>query len=78
MTQGEAIAKYESGWWRDATDAEIVDFQLYESRLCMPFGDFQLAVERVLGHPVWTHQFTTDGAKKLQAEYERKKAEAMR
>ncbi len=61
MTEQEAIAKGDTGWWKTATADEIVRFQLFEERLCMPFGDFHSAVEASLGHPVWTHEFASPG-----------------
>jgi hypothetical protein len=57
MTTEEAIAKADSGWWHGLSPREIVAFQLYEDKLCMPFGDFHAAVEKVLGRGVWTHEF---------------------
>lgn len=71
MTKTEAIKIAESGWWKGKTVKEIVDFQLYENRLCMPFGDFHEAVEKVLGRPVWTHEFADPTG--LRAEYEGKR-----
>ena len=68
MTKEEAIAKAESGWWKTATPREIVAFQLYEDRLCMPFADYQQAVETVLGRGVWTHEFAAP--QYLRAEFE--------
>jgi hypothetical protein len=59
MTREEAIAKAESNWWKDATPYEIVKFQLFEDKLCMDFGDFHQAVEAVLSHGVWSHEFAT-------------------
>ena len=52
-----AIRMAGSNWWDIMTDEQVVGFQLFQDRLCMPFGDFQSAVERVLGRPVWTHEF---------------------
>ena len=57
ITKEKAVALAESGWWKNATDKQIVDFQLFEERLCMDFGRFQEAVEKVLGRPVFTHEF---------------------
>lgn len=57
MTEQEAVALGGSGWWRGKTALEIVRFQLYETRLCMPFAVFHEAVESVLGRPVYTHEF---------------------
>ena len=68
MTEKQTIALCESGWWRDKTPGEIVIFQLYEDRLCMDFGDFHAAVEKVLKRPVWTHEFAD--FESLQAEFE--------
>ena len=57
MTKEEAIEMGESGWWIGKSPAEIVAFQLYENKLCMPFDTYQEAIEAVLGRPVWTHEF---------------------
>ena len=76
MTKNEAILKAQSGWWETATPEAIVDFQLYESRLCMPFDEYHKAIEKVFRRPVWTHEFADQKA--LQAEYEgRKRAPSM-
>ena len=71
MNQEEAIAKSETGWWETATDKEIVDFQLYEPRLCMPFDKFHEALTKVLGRDVWTHELADNAS--LIAEYEGKR-----
>jgi hypothetical protein len=68
MTRDEAIALAESGVWKEWTDQEIVVFQLYEEKLCMDFSRFHEAVEKVLGRPVWTHEFAEIG--RLRAEFE--------
>lgn len=39
------------------TSEQIVRFQLFTDRLCMPFDVFHKAVEETLGRPVWTHEF---------------------
>jgi hypothetical protein len=56
MTKDEAVALAETGWWKNRTPREIVSFQLFEPKLCMDFGDFQLALEKALGRPVFTHE----------------------
>jgi hypothetical protein len=67
MTRQEAIEMAESGWWKDKSACEIVEFQLFEDRLCMDFGAFHSAVEQVLGRTGWTHEFAfADG---LRQEY---------
>lgn len=57
LSRREAIRLYQSKWWEDFTDRQIVFFQLFEARLCLPFGRFHQAVEATLERPVWTHEF---------------------
>ena len=66
LTREQAIALAETGWWKDKSPREIVAFQLFETALCMDFGDFHLAVEKALGRPVFTHEFglNLDGLQK--------------
>ena len=61
MTKDEAIQMGESGWWKTKTAREIVQFQLNERLLCMPFGEFHKAVGEALGRSVWTHEFGNYG-----------------
>lgn len=56
MTKEEAIRMSKSGWWVGLAPDAVVAFQLFEERLCMDFGDFQMAVEKALGRPVFTHE----------------------
>ena len=67
ITREEAQELAESGWYYGKEANEIVDFQLYEPLLCMPFHEFQGAVEAVLGRPVMTHEFAQ--VERLQAEH---------
>jgi len=71
MNRKEALAKSNTHWWEGKADKEIVDFQLYEERLCCPFDVYHGAIERVLGRPVFTHEFAD--SKALQEEYEGKR-----
>ena len=66
MTKPEALKMFDSKWWVGKSAREIVSFQLFEEKLCMPFGDFHEAVEKALGRSVWTHEFglNYDGLKK--------------
>lgn len=57
MTKAEALALFETRWWESKSPAEIATFQLNEERLCMPWSEFQGAVGKALGRPVWTHEF---------------------
>lgn len=72
MTTEEATAKAEILWYEGKSPQEIVDFQLYEDRLCMPLPLFQEAVEKALGRPVYTHEYLEP--EKLIAEYEAAKS----
>ena len=71
LTENEAVIVYESEIWKCWSDKEIVEFQLFQDRLAVPFGIFHQAVGNVLGRPVWTHEFADQ--KKLQKEYLRKR-----
>jgi hypothetical protein len=71
MEREEALAKIETKWWIGKTAQEIINFQLYEKRLCMPFDLFHEALEKTLGRSVWTHEFADQ--KGLQDEYEGKR-----
>ena len=61
LTEKQAIKIAKSEIWKDMTDEEIVKFQLFTDRLCMPFGEFHRAIESVLGRPVYTHEFGSAG-----------------
>ena len=52
MTKQEAIALAETSWWLNATDEQIVGFQLFEPLVCVDFDTFQRALENVLGRLV--------------------------
>lgn len=67
LTREQAIRLFDSEWWKDRTPEEIVKFQLFEDRLCMPFSEFHEAVRVVLGRPVFTHEFGSSGG--LRKEY---------
>jgi hypothetical protein len=68
MTKEQAIELAKSGWWKKCSPEEAALFQLYEEKLCMDFGDFHAGVEKLLGRPVWTHEFA--GVERLRAEAE--------
>jgi hypothetical protein len=57
MTKDEAVALYDSGFWKQMTYEEIAKFQIMEDRLCMPFEVFHEAIVKALGRPVFTHEF---------------------
>ncbi len=53
-----ALAIYESNIWQEWSDKEKVDFQLFTDLMVIPFSVFHIAVEKVLGRPVFLHEFT--------------------
>lgn len=57
LTREEAIEIYESEEWKGWSDERLVGFQLFEDRLCVPWGVFHAAIERVFNRPVYTHEF---------------------
>jgi len=71
LTKKQAIELAKSGKMDNLTDEEIVKFQLYQSKLAMDFSRFHEATEKVLGRPVFTHEFARMDL--LQAEYEKTK-----
>lgn len=62
MNKKEAIKLYNSKWWEGKTAKEIVDFQLYEDKLCVEFSVFHKSIEEILGRPVFTHEFADQKA----------------
>lgn len=67
LTKEQAIKAAQSEIWKDMTDQQIVQFQLFQSRLCMPFGEFHRAISAVLNRAVYTHEFGDSDA--LKAEF---------
>ena len=63
----EAIALAEAKFYETLSANEIVDFQLFQRKLCMPFGVFHKNVEEMFKRPVYTHEFANQEA--LQKEY---------
>lgn len=72
ITREEAIALHDSGAWKNWPDDTIVGFQLFQDCLAIPFSRFHEAVEKVLGRPVFTHEFAF--ADQLRAEYRKERA----
>jgi hypothetical protein len=68
MTKEQAIALAATEWWTRCGPEEAALFQLYEEKLCMPFGEFQAAMEKLLGRGVWTHEFAYVDQLKAEAE----------
>lgn len=57
LSQEQATSIFESKEWESWSAEEIVRFQLFQTRLCIPFRKFHESVEAVLGRPVYTHEF---------------------
>jgi hypothetical protein len=57
VTKENAVALYESGFWKQMSYKEIAKFQLMEDLLCMPFEVFHEAITKALGRSVYTHEF---------------------
>ncbi len=56
-----ARATYGDNHWWESTDPLVLAYhQIHEPVLCMDWSVFHAAVEEVVEHPVWTHQFVTD------------------
>jgi len=69
VTREQAIAMSETGWWEDLPDSAVVAFQLFESRLCMPFSEFHKRLEGCLGRPVFTHEMASSNIQHLYDEF---------
>lgn len=67
LTKEEAIAFAENKGYEDMTAKQIVDLQLFQERLCLPFDLFHDSLEIMLGRSVFTHEFAFPEA--LKKEY---------
>lgn len=67
LSKEQAIAFSKSKIYENWTDEQIVRFQLFQRLLCMPFGRFHEAMEKVLNRPIYTHEFGIRGH--LEKEY---------
>lgn len=71
LTDAEASSLCGLRWYEGMTPEEIVAFQLFEERLCMPFEEFRSAVEAVFGRSVEPDELQFN-KQLLQAEYREK------
>ncbi|MBS3102361.1 hypothetical protein J4458_02855 [Candidatus Woesearchaeota archaeon] len=54
----ETMAKYgDNKWWAYEDSVEVAKYQIFEDILMVPFGKYHEGVEKLLGRPVWTHEF---------------------
>jgi hypothetical protein len=72
LTRDEAIELAESHFWEDIPIRDAARLQLYQDKLCMPFDVFHEGTEKLLGRPVWSHEFAFPDL--LRAEMEGKQA----
>jgi hypothetical protein len=57
LTREEAIAFARQKGYANWTPEQIAAFQLEQELMCMNLSDYQEAMEKALGRPVWTHEF---------------------
>ena len=57
VTKDEAIEIAQSNIWNEWSNEVIFAFGMFQQRLSFDFGKFQEATEKVLGRPVFTHEF---------------------
>ena len=57
VTFEQAVTLGNSRWWESVPLEEAALFQLGEDKLCMDFALFHKGVEKLLGRPVFTHEF---------------------
>lgn len=65
----KAMKKYgENRWWRSNDPVEIAQYQVSEDILLVPFGLYHEGIEKLLGRPVYTHEFRSSNMESLQEE----------
>ena len=57
LTKDQAKRFYDSQIWESWTHHQIVEFQLFQKKLAIPFSKFHEAMEQILNRPVYTHEF---------------------
>ena len=68
LTKEQAIEFAKSEAWKEMTLRQRAEFQVLQPLLCMPFSIYHEAVEKTLGRPVYTHEFSNLGHDGLIAE----------
>ena len=59
ISKEEAILIYRKKLYEHWNDEEKVQFQLFQSKLAMPFSVFNESVEKVLKRTVYTYEFAS-------------------
>lgn len=67
LTKPQAKALFATKFWEKLTDEQLVRFQLFQKRLCMPFEVFHHALSVVFDRPVYIDEFAYPN--KLRNEY---------
>ena len=67
LSANEAIEFGINKKYEGLSDYELVDFQLFQERLAVPFSRFHVAISRVFDRLVYTHEFADQPA--LAAEF---------
>lgn len=57
LNKEESLKFFESDIWKNWTPKQIVELQLFQKRVCVPWGLFRESIEKVLERPVYTHEF---------------------
>jgi len=57
FTKKQAIAFHDSYLWKDMEMNQLAILQMYQNKLCVPFDKFHEAMQKLLGRPVFTHEF---------------------
>lgn len=58
ITEKAAKILYKTKFWKSLSAREIVEFQLFTPRLCMPFDLFHKSAEEVLDRPIFSDEFS--------------------
>ena len=69
LTSEQAIALYDSGEWKNWTPEKLATFQLFQDLLCVDFGTFHSALEKVLGRRIWTHELASSNIELIRQEF---------
>ncbi len=56
LTREQAVEFFDSKAYESMDDRQKAEFQMEQDRLCMPMDVFQLALEKTLDRPVFTHE----------------------
>jgi hypothetical protein len=52
-----AMQKYDTKWWESKDPVEVAKYQIFEDILMTNFSTFHEGIEKLVGRPVYTHEF---------------------